>query len=366
MKKPGDIFVPQKVTQSSISGLVRPGPVLFRNLAAGELPSESRAVVAMFPYQLHKKDNYVYTGYTAVWRLFTRDEDGTDGSNAAEQAGAAGATRTEEDTYLDTMTAKLDSKSMTEATFYMGPIQVTLSLVTDDEEAPAGGGKQRSVPPAKRSLSRASTVASLSSVKTAQEDTRPEAAGAAADESATSTDAWNCETHSTQNTAHVSVLDAADYQKPSESLGTTTASSSYWSSSDGVLVSEVGYSFLAIDGNNIPQFECVSGAWDGGKGELATSCYGLRMVARMAQYAAAAIGIGFSLTVDEDKLQFNVSGVNWANIDSYLKLARRFITIDGDEPLEVFLKYGYPSKKQKGKRIERTVRVAMLIGSVGK
>eukprot|EP00392_Amoebophrya_sp_AT5.2_P003129 g3134.t1 len=78
LEKPDDIFVPQKVTESSIKGFVRPGPVLFQNLHAGALPNEANAPVVPFPYQWHKEDNCAYTGYTAIWRLFSRDKDGTD------------------------------------------------------------------------------------------------------------------------------------------------------------------------------------------------------------------------------------------------------------------------------------------------
>eukprot|EP00392_Amoebophrya_sp_AT5.2_P005977 g5987.t1 len=77
LKKPGDVFVPKKVTKSSINGQ-KHGPVFFWNRLAGALPNESRAPVVKFPYQWHKKDGCAYTGYTAVSRLFCRNEDGTD------------------------------------------------------------------------------------------------------------------------------------------------------------------------------------------------------------------------------------------------------------------------------------------------
>eukprot|EP00392_Amoebophrya_sp_AT5.2_P004377 g4385.t1 len=85
LEKPDDIFVPQKVTRSSSNGYGQgSGPVLFQNLLAGTLPKDSRARVAKFSLQWHKKDGRTYTGYTAVSRLFCHNEDGTD-ENLAEK-----------------------------------------------------------------------------------------------------------------------------------------------------------------------------------------------------------------------------------------------------------------------------------------
>eukprot|EP00392_Amoebophrya_sp_AT5.2_P002022 g2027.t1 len=70
----------RKVTQSPTSDDlgIRPGQVLFQNLAAALDPALTGAPVVKFLYQWHKKGGYAYIGFTAVSRLFVYDKDGTD------------------------------------------------------------------------------------------------------------------------------------------------------------------------------------------------------------------------------------------------------------------------------------------------
>ncbi|CAD7970373.1 unnamed protein product [Amoebophrya sp. A120] len=176
---------------------------------------------------------------------------------------------------------------------------------------------------------------------------------------------WSVDMSSTRSSASISVTDVnllqpqeiqlQHHNKPEERQQMSSAWSSWFGAEedqDDIASKNTAIpdtiTFTLFDSRGAPQLICTATTHppDG----RSSYCYGATMKARMATYAASGLGIGFEFAVDleQRKMTFTLSGVDWESMERYVEVAKSFMRGLGEKPKEAVLRFEFPGKVVEG------------------